>query len=730
MKFSDLVDIGILGELCDSFSSITGAVTAILDLEGDILTATGWQDICTRFHRVHPATARRCRVSDTVLAGRLGKGDRYNVYKCRNGLIDVAVPITIGGEHVANFFTGQFFFEPPDKEFYIRQAEKFGFDKDSYIEALAKVPIFSEDKVRSMMAFFTRLAKLIGEMGLARKNQDEANAELRRHQERLEELVMERTVELSRANGELQAEIAERQRADEALRESEERYRSLIELAPDAIIIHQDGRLIFANAAALKLYGAAKFEQLQGRPVFELIHPDERDAVQARMIRVRGGGEVPVREFRMLRLDGREVPVEATGIRIDYLGRPAVHAIFRDITARKKAEEARRKSEKKFLTVFHAVPALLGITTLAEGRFIDVNEMCMRVLGYQREEMIGRTSLELELWGTREERERVMRALEEQGTVREIEVNLRGKTGERFVGLLSAEFIDIDGEQFVLTMINDITERKRAETEIAILNTDLADRARELEAANRELETFNYSVSHDLRNPLTVINGYCQAIRELCSDKLDEQCRQYLGEAYEGTLRMNRLIDTLLNFSRLTHIKPHREPVDLSSMAQAAAAELQRADPSRRVSFLIADGIGVEGDAGLLRVVLDNLLGNAWKFTGGREEGIIEFGTAEVGGKLAYFVRDNGIGFDMADADNLFIPFRRLPGAEESKGFGIGLATVERIVQRHGGRVWAEGAPGKGATFYFTLPGRTNDSQSGSRGLSPAGRSVASCGEE
>ena len=205
---------------------------------------------------------------------------------------------------------------------------------------------------------------------------------------------------------------------------------------------------------------------------------------------------------------------------------------------------------------------------------------------------------------------------------------------------------------------------------------------------------------------MTIINGYCQTIRELCGDKLDEQCQEYLQEAYNGTLRMNRLIDTLLNFSRLTHIEPRRETVDLSGVAQAVAAELQLAEPARRVAFRITEGITANGDAALLRVVLDNLLGNAWKYTGTRDEAIIEFGATEVEGKPAYFVRDNGIGFDMADADRLFTPFQRLPGAEE----------YQRLRHRsgHGGAdhpaprgegVGREEAPGKGATFYFTLGG-------------------------
>jgi light-regulated signal transduction histidine kinase (bacteriophytochrome) len=257
----------------------------------------------------------------------------------------------------------------------------------------------------------------------------------------------------------------------------------------------------------------------------------------------------------------------------------------------------------------------------------------------------------------------------------------------------------------MLSIVTDITERKRMEEEIERLNADLEARAAELEDANRELEAFNYTVAHDLRKPLTVVSGYCQVLREMCSDKLDERSKGYLQEVYDGTWRMNQLIDALLNFSHLAHVEPRRESVDLSAMAQEAAAELQLSEPERRVTFRIAERVLVQGDASLLRVVLDNLLGNAWKYTGMREEGVIEFGTTKVDGKPAWFVRDNGTGFAMADADKLFTPFQRLPGAEESKGFGIGLATVERIVRRHGGRVWAEGEPGNGATFYFTLGG-------------------------
>jgi PAS domain S-box-containing protein len=249
----------------------------------------------------------------------------------------------------------------------------------------------------------------------------------------------------------------------------------------------------------------------------------------------------------------------------------------------------------------------------------------------------------------------------------------------------------------------DITERKLAENEVERLNEQLAEHAANLEDANRELEAFNYTVAHDLRNPLNIICSYCQAIKEVCSDKLSMPCRRYVQETYDGAMRMNRLIEALLNFSQLTHAELKKETVDFSRMAKEVTGELEMTTGERRVEIRIADSINASGDANLLRVVLNNLFGNAWKFTGTRQEAVIEFGVMDIDGKQAYFVRDNGTGFDNADRDKLFIPFQRFSGAEECRGFGIGLATVERIIKRHGGRVWAEGEPGMGAVFYFTL---------------------------
>jgi PAS domain S-box-containing protein len=249
----------------------------------------------------------------------------------------------------------------------------------------------------------------------------------------------------------------------------------------------------------------------------------------------------------------------------------------------------------------------------------------------------------------------------------------------------------------------DITERKRIEEQVVTLNKHLAAHTHELESANRELESFSYTVSHDLRAPLTHISLCCQVITSLYGDKLDEQCKSYVLDIYQAITRMNQLISDLLDFSCISRGELNRETVHLTEMAKVIAAELQLDQIDRRVTFTIGEEIWGYGDANLIRVALANLLGNAWKYTGKTERAVIEFGTTECEGRRVFFVRDNGAGFDMEHADKLFVVFQRLHSKKEFNGHGIGLATVQRIINRHGGRIWAEGEVDKGATFFFTL---------------------------
>ncbi len=244
-------------------------------------------------------------------------------------------------------------------------------------------------------------------------------------------------------------------------------------------------------------------------------------------------------------------------------------------------------------------------------------------------------------------------------------------------------------------------ELRAAHAKLEQTNIELLQLTSELQAANQELEAFSYSVSHDLRTPLQSVLGFTELLVERCSAQLDARSQQYLQQLREGGYRMVQLIEDLLMLSRITRSEMNVRTVDLSLLAKNIASTLALTQPRRRVASVIAEGMVTIGDEGLLRVALENLLGNAWKFTGKKRRARIEFGCA--GNPPVYFVRDNGAGFNMADADRLFGAFQRLHPVSEFPGTGVGLTTVRRIISRHGGRVWGEAAVGQGATFYFTL---------------------------
>jgi PAS domain S-box-containing protein len=265
-----------------------------------------------------------------------------------------------------------------------------------------------------------------------------------------------------------------------------------------------------------------------------------------------------------------------------------------------------------------------------------------------------------------------------------------------------------DHAPMILLAIEDVTEKKKAQEELRQVNAELEYRVRErtaqLEASNKELEAFCYSVSHDLRAPLRAIDGFSQVLLSSHTRGLDDLGRHYLERIRAGSQRMAQLIDDLLQLSRLTRSDMRHEPIDLSGMAQEVADDLRQQVPGRVVTFIIEPGVKGFGDPRMLRLMLENLVGNAWKFTGKHPQPTIAFGRAESEGGPAYFVRDDGAGFDMAYVGNLFGAFQRLHSDRDFPGTGIGLAIVKRVIHRHGGRVWGEGAVGRGATFWFTLP--------------------------
>ena len=336
------------------------------------------------------------------------------------------------------------------------------------------------------------------------------------------------------------------------------------------------------------------------------------------------------------------------------------------------------------------------VSTDLNGIITSWNQGAERLYGYQADEVLGRSVALLYedndfLW------RQVLLPLQRQGAL-ELEVQLKRKDGSRVDVLLSLSLLrNEQGEpQGTIGYSLDISARKQAERL-------LKQRSEELAAANRELEAFAYSVSHDLRAPLRAIDGFSQALLEDYGERLDGPGLDYLRRVRAASQRMAALIDDLLQLSRLTRAPLQPRVVDLSSMAREILSELQEQQPDRFVQVDIQPGMQVWGDPGLLRTALQNLLDNAWKYTSKNAYARIEVGCDQTDGDTVFYVRDNGAGFDMGYADKLFGPFQRLHHPSEYEGTGIGLATVQRIIHRHGGRIWAESSPGQGATFYFRL---------------------------
>ena len=344
-----------------------------------------------------------------------------------------------------------------------------------------------------------------------------------------------------------------------------------------------------------------------------------------------------------------------------------------------------------------------------DGLILQANQGLVDVLGLacKPEELVGKHLRELLVYTEKEGS--VRQAIARSGEVHGLEYHFQTLSGDqRWV--IHDSFISTDpvtGRRIIEAIAKDITERKLAELALQRLNEQLELRVRqrtaELETVNHELESFAYSVSHDLRAPLRHVDSFSKILLDEYPEKLDEQGRFYLGRIRENTQRLASLIDQLLALSRLSRTELRSLPVDLSALASEVMRELQQSDPARQVEFTSTPDLTAHADPTLMRTVLYNLLGNAWKFTSQLPSATIEFGAEQCGDHLEYYVRDNGAGFDMTYADKLFTPFQRLHRDPAFPGNGIGLVSVLRIVSRHGGKIWAEARVGQGATFRFTL---------------------------
>jgi PAS domain S-box-containing protein len=348
--------------------------------------------------------------------------------------------------------------------------------------------------------------------------------------------------------------------------------------------------------------------------------------------------------------------------------------------------------------VIENIPDMVFVKDAAKLEFVRLNRAGEELLGITRADLVGKS--DHDFFPPEQAAHFIAKDRETLAAKRLVDIPeepIHTASGARWLHTKKVPIVDDAGTpRFLLGISEDITERKLAMAALA----QAKDAA---EAASRELEAFSYSVAHDLRAPLRAIDGFAQALLEDYAKNLDIVGNRHLERIRAAAQRMAALIDDLLRLSRVTRAEQRREAVNLSSLARIAVAQLERGEPARKVTVVIEDNIFVMADPKLLAIVFDNLFGNAWKFTGNSPHPSIELGTRRIADEIVYFVRDNGAGFDMAYQNKLFGVFQRLHPMHEFPGTGVGLATVKRIIERHGGRVWAEGAVGMGATVFFTL---------------------------
>jgi PAS domain S-box-containing protein len=502
----------------------------------------------------------------------------------------------------------------------------------------------------------------------------------------------------------------ERLRAEEDLGRSEERFRRFVESLNDVVYaLDRDGTFVYCSPA-IERVSSFTAEEVIGHPFAEFVHADDMAGVADIFARILAG-EPCQSEFRVLDRDGQLRWVHASvAPTIEEGAVIGVTGVMSEITARRRTLEALYESEARYRTLIELSPDSIVVHT--EGRMVYANEAALKLAGAEDPaELLGRPLLELVHESSREMAiERIRRMLRDGEPARRVEEKFLRLDGSVIDVEVIASPIVFRGMPSIQVIIHDITERRKVQEEIRKLNEDLEQRVRdrtaELVAANRELEAFSYSVSHDLRAPLRVIEGFSRMFLEDYGDRLDDTANGYLQKIHSTSTRMDGLIHDLLSFSRMARTAMTIERVDLSAIACSVVEEFRHQRSGRDARFDIEDGMVVEGDGVLLRTVVENLLGNAWKYTSRKAKAHIAFASERRDGEKVYFVRDDGAGFDMRFAHKLFRPFQRLHAVGDFEGTGIGLATVQRIVERHGGRVWAESEPDRGSTFRFTLPRR------------------------
>ena len=690
-KLAELIDVEKTQEILVSFLGAVGIPAAIIDLDGKVLVATPWQRICTDFHRVNPATCKRCIESDTILANDLLQGKSFSLYRCLNGLTDAASPIVIGGEHLANAFIGQFFTENPDLDFFSRQADEFGFDKSDYFQALSEIPIVAQDVLPPLLSFLTSFAEMIASLGLKQLRQLEIEKELKRARDKLQI----QNEELSASEEELRAQ-------NEELLLSREQIEILSRFPdenPNPVLrITSNGRLLYSNEAARRLMPRREGWREGGN-----VPPFWR----------RVAAEVFARRTSS-RLDAKmENKVFSLAV-VPVLDKDYVNIYATDITERKQMEDELLRAKQEWERTFDSVPDLIAILD-PQHRIIRANRQMARRLGLEPEGCVGLVCHECvhNLPAAPE-------ICPHQRTVRDGREHIAEVYEERLGGHFLVSTTPLRDEHGAITgtvhVARDITERKQMEEElrksrdelearVQERTADLAEAVARLELINQELQEFAFAASHDLQEPLRKIQSFCDLVVRSNHDKLDEKGKDYLTRMQEAVKRMRQLLKDLLNYSRVGSQPLPFQQADMKAIITEAAEIFEHQIGKVGGKIVISEMPVIEADSSQMSRLFQNLIGNAVKYA--NPQGLlIRIYSDKHDSFCRIYVEDNGIGFDEKYLDRIFSPFQRLHGRSEFSGTGMGLAICRKIVERHSGSITAKSSPGKGSTFIVTLPVR------------------------
>lgn len=498
-------------------------------------------------------------------------------------------------------------------------------------------------------------------------------------------------IELEIQNEELQRTLAE-------LTQSKNKYADFYDFTPVGYLTFDEtGRILEANLTASKLLGVARVS-LMKKPFTLFVQPESKIPFRFFLEKIFSEKSKQTCELKILK---NELIIDLEGI-VAVSDTPDAtrfcRAVMINVTARKQVEADLHRYE--LLAVRHR--DIILFIELPNGRIVEANDAATRAYGYTREQLLSMTIHDLRAADVPRLTPDQISMAYDQGLL--FEMIHRRQAGDTFPVEVSAQGTEIGGKRVLISLIRDITKRKRIESELNDRTATLEERTRELEAANKDLESFSYSVSHDLKAPLRAIDGFSRMLIKKYGNQVSEDAARMLNIIRDNTDRMGTLIDGILSFSRVLRNSMTTSKIDMGQLVKEVWDETRKANEGRELKLKVTKILTGCGDRMLIGQVLLNLISNAVKFTKNRVPGIIEIRSYTDSDKIVYSFKDNGVGFDMAFYNKLFGVFQRLHDNEEYEGTGVGLAIVQRIINRHGGRVWAEGEVDKGATFYFTLP--------------------------